>query len=646
MKFSITNITRYGKAYYKDVVELSEDAIDILLNTEHTFCIHNNNRRKNEDIKEINGIILDFDGKGDHVESSIADVMNSPLWEDNYCFIITSKSHGIAPRDCFHLYIPFSRSITKKEFFSKKSSIVDFIQSYNSLNNDPNFNMLGYVNASPKGKILYSSSNSLIDPDMFADGVVEDEYEISEEELNLNNTIIASDLDRVGECTSSFIMNTVGILQSAPNSPLRHRKGFVCNFRRLLTPKQWYACLGAIKSVFGSSESGRGLAILLSGTYTKNDGTIDTKETILEAYKSSDSTKFTIFTLIGVVSHLIKMSGNYRMYGQVSRYKKELMNIIGMSNVSPSEAIDEVIFTTGLRSRKVYTSNGSMYKSDVVDKIAVTSNLPSKFIDSTIKMNINNESVDNNIVTHIRDYSLSLIKSKIDEYGKIKTVDAKNIFDSVCDKYGYKNKTKHTVNFKMIREILLNDGYELPRRNDGHYFIKVDSNDGNPNLQRKHVESSIIDEEVLTTQTINEPIIEPTEPVNDKITVILDASKEECVDIAIPSVPIIMDNSEIIFPNVTYKTIEIYDWDAEFDAGLTYRDYYNYEFSNRGMYRSAYKPPMRRVRVFEITGNLSNNDIENITRMKEHGYENIDDYEDDIWRMNNVNLEYHFARVR
>lgn len=121
------NIKTYDSV---EIIDLfNNNDIDFLVDTMaldvHSYYVYDNNNRNEKSFREAYAIVLDFDNKGHHDNSSIDEFINSSFANKFNWFLYTSKSHVIgANADCFHVAIFFETPITNVELLKKTNKFI------------------------------------------------------------------------------------------------------------------------------------------------------------------------------------------------------------------------------------------------------------------------------------------------------------------------------------------------------------------------------------------------------------------------------------------------------------------------------------------------------------------------------------------
>jgi len=78
----------------------------------HSYYEYYENIRSEATFKSASAILLDFDNKGDHNDSTIAEFLDSGFANKYNWFFYTSKSHIPDIQECFHVVVPLDEYIT------------------------------------------------------------------------------------------------------------------------------------------------------------------------------------------------------------------------------------------------------------------------------------------------------------------------------------------------------------------------------------------------------------------------------------------------------------------------------------------------------------------------------------------------------
>lgn len=78
----------------------------------HSFYIYNKNIRNEENFEKAYGLIIDFDNKHGHTDSTIEEFTSSSFAQKHNWVLYTSKSHINDLQDCYHVFLPFTDPIT------------------------------------------------------------------------------------------------------------------------------------------------------------------------------------------------------------------------------------------------------------------------------------------------------------------------------------------------------------------------------------------------------------------------------------------------------------------------------------------------------------------------------------------------------
>jgi len=104
---------------YDNILDIdveSSDDLDILMETislyVHSFYIYRDNIRGEQYFKEAHGLLLDFDNKKGHNDSTITEFLTSEFADTYNWILYTSKSHISDVQDCFHVFLPLDTPIT------------------------------------------------------------------------------------------------------------------------------------------------------------------------------------------------------------------------------------------------------------------------------------------------------------------------------------------------------------------------------------------------------------------------------------------------------------------------------------------------------------------------------------------------------
>jgi len=111
----------------------SSESVNELINTTtryvHSFYTYENNQRSEKSFNGATSIFVDFDGKGTHRDSSIAEFLDSDFAKKYNFVLYTSKSHT-SEANCYHIMLPLKTPIS--DVFSLKATYVSIFKELHS----------------------------------------------------------------------------------------------------------------------------------------------------------------------------------------------------------------------------------------------------------------------------------------------------------------------------------------------------------------------------------------------------------------------------------------------------------------------------------------------------------------------------------
>jgi len=108
------NVTTYD---YTEKIDISTESginrlTELVMTNVHSFYRYTDNVRSEDTFISASAIILDFDNKGDHSDSTITEFINSQFADKYNWFLYTSKSHIPDEVDCFHVAMILKEPVT------------------------------------------------------------------------------------------------------------------------------------------------------------------------------------------------------------------------------------------------------------------------------------------------------------------------------------------------------------------------------------------------------------------------------------------------------------------------------------------------------------------------------------------------------
>jgi len=122
------NLSLLNEVVNVNITENGSDKFKYIVTTfNHSPHIFKSGYRKSGNFIETSGLILDFDNKNDHRDSSIQEFINSDFAKTFAYILYTSKSHvPDVQRDSFHVFVPLNAPIKDTKVYQELLYLVGF----------------------------------------------------------------------------------------------------------------------------------------------------------------------------------------------------------------------------------------------------------------------------------------------------------------------------------------------------------------------------------------------------------------------------------------------------------------------------------------------------------------------------------------
>jgi len=558
MKLSITsnsekNFTHYQKTVTLDIDSMTPEELTTFFSTYKNSPVEFlGNRRKNFNFISANVICADFETKPAKPSvdglpakkavtmATIKEVMSTNLYKHNRCIIVTSKSHQVEGNgDCFHLYVITDGVINSLiQFKHAYSEMIKELEEDNALC-DQYYKPTGYFNQVPATCEIYQSYGELYAYAPYIETPVE-LSEVSPQAIAFN----AACLPHIELINTkiSLLLQDMNYVQMPPDSLIRQTRKFNLG-HAVMNKAEWVASLNAIKSLFGDTAEGQGMAKLLSSGYVrKEDNLNDSAEQILNEYKSCNGDS-SIYRIFEVYNNLMCRAGSWRMTMKSKCMLREISEVTGMLNFDSTKYISEGYQIAGKRGRTMKSTTAEPKKiSEVRKDISNNEHIYESQAMFVVRGNVEHVDVDA-AVGRIINAVIEEVVYTIKNDGKIKCSSIADIRKSVINSMGYATGLlDRYVTIKEIKTIIEDMGYKIHKTKICRYYIAGST----------------------------APVIpSDTQPIKEEITQAPEASVDEREGMYIGEL------------DITSKTF--INWDADYDFGMTYRrmDRYNDEEGRR-----------------------------------------------------------------
>lgn len=452
----------FDKVKSFNLVNDKESLIEYLTNKVHSFYTYKNNLRKESHFIEAQAIVLDFDNKGKHDDSTIDEFVSSEFAKKHNWILYSSKSYIPNKQDCFHVALFLDKPITSADILKKCYKFVLNELKKENIKSDPQVcdaaRLIYPSRKSGEDNIVNLKLLSNTDGEFFS---VEENYEeisnwnlnpkkekkVREDKINSNvrpdfvpdkDNIYAVEYYKMSEKQKHKYMR---VLMKSLN---------FMNFKTkydLISRKDWINLGYALDTEFGK-EKGYKYFLKLSRGHP-NDSISDLRYQY-DVIRSSNDYRLNIEAIINIsrklgFNHNIYFN-RYFKYKQIfsNKRKKEIFNAV-MNRVASDRGVDKKNLKIHSISSSKFArtfvieniSDGSLEKisiSYLIDIVAELFKINKKFVTTIIsrgilRQNLNKNSFDyekyivNKIAENSRGeyFVLSDINKIVDDIKKIST---------------------------------------------------------------------------------------------------------------------------------------------------------------------------------------------------------------------------------